>query len=259
MKRKQVYYYTDELNDEFFKTNYKTRKIDKNYKYINNNIFYKFASFILYRILATAYAFIYIKLVRRISFKNKRRLKTFKKSGYFIFANHTHANGDAFAPTVLNFPKKCYAITNADNVSIPVMGNMVKMLGALPLPDDYNASKKFMKALEYRFKQNCAIIVYPEAHIWPYYVGIRPFKSTAFKYPIKFNAPTFSCTTTYQATKRGYKTVVYVDGPFYANKSLPLAEQAEDLRNQAYNAMIERSKKSTYEKIKYIKKEERSK
>ncbi len=255
MKKKQIYYYTDEQNEEFYKTNFKTKKIDKNYKYVSNNIFYKIVTFILYRMIATTYAFIYIKIVRRISFKNKSILKAHKKSGYFIFSNHTNAMADAFSPSILNFPKQCYSITNADNVSIPIMGNMVKMLGALPLPDDFNASKNFMKALELKIKQKSAIIVYPEAHIWPYYVGIRPFKSTAFKYPIKFGVPTFSCTTTYQATKNRFKTVIYVDGPFYAPDNLSLTEKADSLRNQVYNKMLKRSESSTYEKIKYIKKE----
>ena len=42
------------------------------------------------------------------------------------------------------------------------------------------------------------ILIYPEAHIWPYYTKIRPFPSTSFRYPIKFNVPSFSITTTYQ-------------------------------------------------------------
>ena len=50
--------------------------------------------------------------------------------------------------------------------------------------------------------------------------------------------------------------VSYVDGPFYADKSLNEKEQQEELRNRVYEKMKERSKNSNIDVIKYIKKGE---
>ena len=129
------------------------------------------------------------------------------------------------------------------------------MLGAIPILSNIKAMKNFLNTIEKRIKKGYSITIFPEAHIWPYYTHIRPFKSVSFKYPVEFNAPVFCMTNTYQ--KRGknkIKIVSYIDGPFFADKSLNKKEQKEKLRNQVYECMVERSKNSDIEKIKYISK-----
>ena len=101
-----------------------------------------------------------------------------------------------------------------------------------------------------------AITIYPEAHIWPYYTKIRPFKTVSFKYPIEFNTPAFCMTNTYQSygkNKDKIKIVTYIDGPFFPDKNLTKSEQKQNLRDQIYNKMVERSKNSNIEHIKYEK------
>ena len=51
------------------------------------------------------------------------------------------------------------------------------------------------------------------------------------------------------------KIVIYVDGPFYPDRSLSEKEQQETLRNEIYNCMLERSKNSNFEYVKYVQKE----
>ena len=89
-------------------------------------------------------------------------------------------------------------------------------------------------------------MIYPEAHVWPYYTKIRPFISASFKYPTKLDAPSFSMTTTYQKRKRGKrpKMVVYIDGPFSGSDSRELCEAVKA-------KMEERSKLSNNEYIEY--------
>ena len=53
--------------------------------------------------------------------------------------------------------------------------------------------------------------------------------------------------------KKKPKIVIYIDGPFYPDKTLDLKAQQEDLRNRIYNCMLERSKNNSFEMIKYIK------
>ena len=49
---------------------------------------------------------------------------------------------------------------------------------------------------------------------------------------------------------------MYIDGPFFPNMELNLKQRKEELRNQVFEKMNERSKNSNIEHIKYIKKEE---
>ena len=105
-------------------------------------------------------------------------------------------------------------------------------------------------------QRKCSITIYPEAHIWPYYTKIRPFKDVSFKYPVQLNAPAYCFTNTYQSYGKNndkIKIVTYIDGPFYPNKELPPKQSQKELRDRIYNCMVERSKNSNIEHIKYIK------
>lgn len=257
--KKRVIYYDDELNNEFSGSNIKPTKIGANYKYISRNPFYLLLSFIAYRLIATPIAFFY-KLFRGVKFVNRKVLKKYKKHGCFVFANHTSAASDVLSPHLISFPTKTYVVVASENMNIPGLWGVTKMLGALPLPTSIGVTRNFMHAMEKRLVQGHPVLIYPEAHIWPYYTAIRPFKSTSFRYPIKFQVPSFCYTTTYQrqGKKKKPKMVIYVDGPFYPNKDLlDIKEQQEDLRNQVYNCMVERSKNSNFQYIEYIKKEKK--
>ncbi len=254
---KRVIYYSDELNEEFSGSSVKPKTIGADYKYISKNPIYKFFSFIAYRLIATPIAFLYVKC-KGIKFVNKQVLKKAKGRGYFVYANHTNKFSDVLSPHIISFPTKTYTIVASENVNIPVLGNATKMLGALPLANTLEGTRNFMNAVEKRVVQGHPVLIYPEAHIWPYYTKIRPYKSTAFRYPVKFQDPSYCYTTTYQQNgkRKKPKIVIYVDGPFYPDKSLDLKAQQEDLRNRIYDCMVERSKNSDYETIKYIKKGE---
>jgi len=256
MKRKEIVYYQDLLADEFVTPPKKLKSIVGNYKYINDSFFHRLGVFIAYRLIATPIAFIYTKLVRRIKFVGKDKLKPFKKKGYFIYANHTHAQADAFTPNIIVFPQRNYTVVNASNVSLPLLGRKTELLGALPLPEDLSSTRNFLKALATRYNQGSSILIYPEAHLWPYYNKIRPFTDQSFKYPAKLDAPVFTFTTTYQTGHRQkMRTIIYIDGPFIAPHDLSTWEKQTYLHEKALLAMRERAEKSDYEKIIYLRKE----
>ncbi len=254
MQKQQIQYYKDELNDEFEGKEITPIKIDGKYKYVHNNIFWKLTSFLLYRIIATPIAYLYMKFKFRLKIINKDVLKGLKGKGYFMYVNHTQDIGDAFNPTIVNFPRKVQVVVHPNNVSIPFWGNIIKFLGPLPIPGDIESSRNFMDAIQTYIDKKNVITIYPEAHVWNYYTKIRTFKSHSFKYPIKAEAPVVVMTITYNKTKREIPQIVaYIDGPFYADKNLSIKDQKEDLRNKAFNCMSERAKNNNIEYIKYIK------
>lgn len=253
--KQQTIYYTDELNDDFSSIKQNTIQVDCNFKYVHKNIFWKIGEFVVYRLIMKPFAFIYCKLKFRHKIVNKKVLKKYRKQSYFIYANHTLMAGDAFIPNLLDYHKKTYMVVHADNVSQKGLKNFMLMNGAIPIPTKLNGMPNFLNTLKYRTKKNSAIIIYPEAHVWPYYTKIRPFSSTSFRYPIKLNQPTFCITNTFVKTKfrKTPKVVTFIDGPFFVDSTLPPKEQENCLRNLVYNTMQNRSKYSNYEFIKYEK------
>jgi len=253
MKNRKVIYYEDELNDEFSTAKIEAKRIDEKYKY-KHNVIWNISSYIIQNVISMPIKVLYSKIKFRIQYVGKEKLKLYEKAGYFIYANHTQVFADTFIPSVGNYPKRNFLIVNPANVSIKFAKTLIEMLGAIPTPDTKTAMKNFLEVIEEKINKKYSITIYPEAHIWPYYTKIRPFKDVSFKYPVQLQTPSFCMTNTYQEYgKSKIKIVTYIDGPFFANSSLNKKEQQKDLRNQIYNCMVERSKNSNIEHIKYIK------
>ncbi|CDB31867.1 phospholipid/glycerol acyltransferase [Clostridium sp. CAG:575] len=260
MKQKEIIYYKDELNEEFSTAKIVPRKIDENYKYIHKSVIWNAIAFLLQNVLSVPIKFLYAKIKFKIKYVGKEKLKTYKKQGYFIYGNHTQIFADTFITSNTNYPKKNFFIVNPENVSMKFLGNIVEMLGAIPIPSNKEAMKNFLEVIEKRIKDGNSVTIFPEAHIWPYYTKIRPFKTVSFKYPVQLNVPTFSVTNTYQSYGKNndkVRIVTYVDGPFFPDDECKtMKEKQQNLRDKVYKKMVERSQNSNIEVIKYVKKEE---
>ena len=257
MKEKKVIYYNDELNDEFSSAKIIPIKIDGNYKY-NRSSLWNFCSLIAQNVLSMPIKIGYSKIKFRIKYIGKEKLKKYKKEGYFVYVNHTQEFADTFIPSIPIYPKRNFLIVNPENISMKFLKNIVEMLGAIPVPGDKDAMKNFLETIKSHIRKGHSITIYPEAHIWPYYTKIRPFKSVSFQYPVNLEKPVFCMTNTYQSYGKNndkIKIVTYIDGPFFPNTELSKKEQKEELRNKIYDCMVERSKNSNIEYIKYIKRE----
>ena len=256
MKEKRIIYYKDELNDEFSEAKITPRIIDENYVYEHKNPLWKFASLALQNVVSMPIKILYSKLKFRQKYIGKEKIKKYKNTGYFIYANHTQNFADVFIPSLPIYPKRNFFIVNPENVSMKFLGNIVQMLGAIPIPSNRKAMMNFLDSINKKIEKNYAITIYPEAHIWPYYTKIRPFKSVSFKYPVQLQKPTFCMTNTYQERKNGkVKITAYIDGPFFSDIKNPVKEQQQELRDKVYEQMVQRSQNSTYEHIIYKKSE----
>ena len=259
MDNKKVIYYENELNDEFSEAKIIPKKIDENYKYIHKNVVWNACAFLLQNVISIPIKYLYAKIKFKIEYVGKEKIKKYKKEGYFIYGNHTQSFADTFLISNAVYPKINYFIVNPENVSMKFLENIVQMLGAIPIPSNKKAMKNFLHTIEEKIKNGNSITIFPEAHIWPYYTKIRPFKSVSFKYPVKLEKPAFCMTNTYQnygKNNKKIKIVAYIDGPFFPDDGLTQKEKQENLRDKIYNCMVERSKNSNIEVIKYVKKED---
>lgn len=245
----RIYYYHDELKDDFACTNIKSVKLSHDYKFVRTDKKWRVCRFLFYKLLATPIAILIMAFTCRVKNKNVLRgykRKGGKKCGAFIYGNHTAYLTDALLPTRIAFPRTAYVAVASAAVSLKGVGGVVRVLGGVPVPCDMHGLKRFSEDITAVVGRGNWVAIYPEAHIWPYYTGIRPFGSASFKYPAKCGAPVFAYTTTYKKRlfSRKPKKVVYIDGPFYADESLSLKARAESLREQVYAAMCVRAKKS---------------
>ena len=257
-KDKKVVYYQDELKDDFAGTKIKTKTVDKNFKFIHTNPFWRFCSFLLYYCIGVPFMAIYMCLILRVKFVNKKVIK--KSQPCFFYGNHTGVI-DAFIPNLMLLPRRNRIVVSPDTISIKNLKNISQMFGALPIPTKLSGMKKFVQAIDYYHKRQ-HITIYPEAHIWPYYTKVRPFTDASFSYPVKYNAPTIAFFTAYTKPKgfsscfRKANITIYISDPLYPDEGLTGKDAQKNLRDKVYNFMIEKSKFSTYEVIEYRKKED---
>ncbi len=259
MKKKQrIIYYQNKLEDEFSKAKIKPRRIDKNYSYDNGRLCRRIGHIVWYSWCARPLARLFLKLKFRHRIVNRDiiadTLRERGRTGFFLYGNHTHALADAMIPSMVSAPADASVIVHPSNVSMPVLGRITPCLGALPLPDDGEAARNFLRAVQAEIARGGCVAIYPEAHIWPYYTKIRPFSDASFRYPLQYHAPVFCFTNTYRRRRRGrgVDIVTYVDGPFYGDESLKGRQQRKELRDRVYAAMTERSRENTVERIQYV-------
>ena len=252
MKERTIYY-SDLLNDDFAGMDIKTVQLPDDYRY--------FPKTALRRGFAGGLNFVVSPLAMLLQLTvygekivGRSKLKGYRKDGFFLYGNHTRSMGDAYCPNLLAFPKKAYIVASADCFSIKGIRRLVEDLGGIALPSSAKGFRNYTQAMKQHAGKGHIIALYPEAHIWPQYTGIRPFNSAAMHYPAESGKPVFTFTTTWHKRKilPGARTIVYVDGPFIPDMDLPMDQRKDALRNAAYEAMTERAKNSDYEKIHYV-------
>ena len=251
MKQK-IIYYKDELKDEFSRAIINPIMIDETYRYEHKSL-WNLCSYLLQNFISMPIKILYAKIKFRHKILGKEKLKNSKDQGCFVYVNHTQEFADTFLPSLACFPKRNFFIVNPENISMKGLKHLVELLGAIPVPGNLEATKNFKNIIEKLIKKNHCITIYPEAHIWPYYTKIRPFKSVSFKYPVELNVPIYTMTNTYRLKNKKIQIISYIDGPFFANKDIHPKQAQRELRDCAYNAMCKQSKNSTYEHIKYEK------
>ncbi|MBP5314065.1 MAG: 1-acyl-sn-glycerol-3-phosphate acyltransferase [Eggerthellaceae bacterium] len=258
MRAKRVIYYTDPINDDFATGKIKTKTVDATHKFVNRNIIWNVSAMILYYLVAAPLILMISKFYLGVKFENRAVLKQVRRGGYFLYGNHTR-DLDAFLPALSAFPKRVHIIAHANAVSTPILKHIVVMLGAIPVPSGTSGMKGFLEAVDLRIKEKRCVAIYPEAHIWPFYTGIRPFTETSFWYPVKMRVPAVAMVVTYRRRagvfrifKKPGMTITFSE-PFFADDKLSPKRAQKKLRDEVYCFMTKiSSEKENIEYIKYV-------
>ena len=261
-KSERVFYYESETDDPI-QTDEQEKgeevRLPEGYEFIPRNWFVRAYSAILFR-LFWIFGQWYERHYWQAKFYGREKLKQVRGSGYVLYANHTNAFHDVFGPAVVA-NRRIFTIISPVNLKVPGIGKFLPYIGALPLGKTSEEKKAFHEAADKRLKQGNCLVIYPEAHLWPYATKIRkyPAGDKSFVYASRNNLPIFTMTTTYHKRKdRKHGDLprmdVYVDGPFFPDTDKTEAENRAMLAKEAYESMVKYSKKNSYEYFEYKKK-----
>lgn len=242
-------------DDDFTETADQAFTLPEDYRFVRTDLGSRLLSGLIYGV-ALAFSAVYCRLVLHMRIRGRACLRGIR-GGFYIYGNHTQPFGDVFIPALCVFPRRIYTVVSPANYGIPVIGKLLPYLGALPLIPSLRGYRELMQAMEQRLDAGHPIVLYPEAHVWEYYTGIRPFPEAAFGYPVKFDKPVFAMTATYQKSKlfRRPRMTVWLDGPFAAAGDTA-KQKAASLHDAVYRTMLERSRSSNYAYIRYLPKEQ---
>ena len=143
----QIYYYEDELKDEFSKAKIIPKKSIKITIIHRKHILKKFLHRFCYTVVAKPVAWCFLKIKYHHKIIGKEKLKSCTIAVFLCMGTTHNAAADALIPTMVSHPADTYVIVHPNNVSMPIFGKVTPYLGALPLPDDADAAKNFIKEI----------------------------------------------------------------------------------------------------------------
>ncbi|MTV82593.1 1-acyl-sn-glycerol-3-phosphate acyltransferase [Secundilactobacillus folii] len=246
-KNGQTIFYQS-LTDDVIKSHQQDYQLPKSYKWQKNSVYICIQQ--VFQWLISGFAYFYCHWWLHIRYVNGNLLKQLH-SGAYLYANHTQPQGDVFSPfCVIHHPA---VIVSPANLGIPIIGRLIPLGGGLPIPNNIRDMHRFTEAVYQQVDQNHTVVIYPEAHVWPFATRIRPFNETSFHYPSYHPAPVYTMTTTYQASKWHQKPniTVYLDGPFFVDTSLPAKQRQKDLHDKVMLQFEKRSQNSSYAYLNY--------
>lgn len=246
-EKTKTIYWKDELNDDFNEVGLKRPPVPENYRYLSRLHVLPWMLYYLFcKPVFGTYCFFH-----GIRVKGKENLKALKKTGYFIYANHV-AISDAFKYAVVVPNKRVNVIAYSDTLTLKAAVPFTRALGYIPIPNDINNLKKMTDAIKYLIERKQSILIFPEAHIWPYYTKIRNFKQVSFSYPAEMMKPIIPAVTVWRGKpgKKPKQTIVF-GKPIYPNPELSPQENKRYLHEQCLLAMT--SIAESYQQVEYIK------
>jgi len=261
-KKTKTIYWSDELNDDFNEVGLDRPEVPEGYHYKRTNFFNNIVSGIFYHGIAKPILGLFC-VCKGIRFVGKSNLKALKGSGAYLYANHVAITDVMKYQTTLFFWKKRVNILGySDSLTMPVVRNLERALGYLPVPKhgDLKNLIALGDACDYYVKKKQFVLIYPEAHIWPYYTKIRNFPTGSFSYPSRSMAPVVPLVTTWRKPLIGKKPkqTIFIGYPIFPNPDLDKESNKIYLHDECLAAMKSMSDSVTqYEYIKYIKTEKK--
>lgn len=211
MKKKKYktveYVYPDDPHEHILKQRQKKNPppVDENYNYESKNIFFKLFSWFFYS-LAWLLLPIWAAFWMRPIVKGRKYLRQVRKQGVIMVANHIHKLDAPIICACANRSRKIRFVMLKENLDIPVTGQFLRALGGIPLGSTMGGMKNFSRYVHSLLERKKAVLIYPEAALWPYYTKLRPFLNGAFVFATKSKVPVLPMVYTFKVNKRGKKT-----------------------------------------------------
>ena len=218
-------------------------EITDDFDYVNDNFLFNTFSNLLYIIAYTLLSIIN-KFFFGFKIEGKENLENID-TGKVTVSNHVHPM-DCTMIGLANVPQKTFFTSLETNFKIPVVRRIIKLLNAIPIPQNIQYTRDFMDSIDELLKNKKTIHFYPEGSLWPYHNKIRHFKNGAFDFAVRNNVPVVPMVFKFNKGKKINNLIktrttitLVVQKPIYPNKLLEKKESILDLKERVYKSMCD--------------------
>ncbi len=211
--------------------------IDEDYDYVPNNLSFRLLSDTLYFLIAYPILKILTKIIYDLKIEGEENIRYFE-NGAVTISNHVLVLDCAMIGLACGFRKEHFT-TLAKSFKIPVVRRLIKLLKAIPIPEEISNKKNFFRAIDKLLQEGEIVHFYPEASLIPYCKNIRKFKNGAFEFSIRNNVPIVPMVIKFrkpEGLRRIFKNkpdvTLKVLKPMYAE-----GMQVDEFRDKVYETM----------------------
>ncbi len=135
--------------------------------------------------------------------------------------------------------KRMYKVIREGNYTNPPEGfaPIMRNCDTLPLSQNKETMKKFLRATNQLLQKGNFVLVYPEESMWWNYRKPRPLKNGAFRFAVKNHVPVIPMFVTMQDSEQigpdGFPIQIYtmhIEKPIYADQNLDDKQNIEKLK-----------------------------
>lgn len=165
-----------------------TKKSSKQIRIINFSPAYRAASAIFYQVVFFL-ALIFNTLFYRLQIIGRNNLHLEKA---LLVSNHSMYLDPATIAQAL-FPRRTHYTVLEETFSIPILGGMIRLLGAFPLPKG-NTMKLLLGPMKKALDETGFIHFFPEGKLYPNNTSIKEFKEGVCFFSIRYKIPVVPLT-----------------------------------------------------------------
>lgn len=195
---------------------------------------------VTYYLIAIPLLYLYTKFILNVKYKNTENFKNIK-GGAVLISNHVHTM-DSVMNALAAFPKKTIFTAIKDNFKRPVAGIFVRLLGAVPIPDNILENHIFFYEMTNLAKSGRFIHFFPEGQLVHHDENIRSFKRGAFKIAVDSSVPIVPIRILFKQKKtilnrNKQQIILDVGKPIFPDMSISSKDALEKIKLEAENYM----------------------
>jgi len=216
-----------------FHTPYKI-KADENYGYVAQTGAKRNLSKILCAFVCTVMP-LFLRIFQGLHIRGRENLRKLQ-GGAVSVCNHVHPM-DCVALACAFWRLDTYFLSQRENFCIPVIRHIIKILKALPIPENRAGYTEMFRQLEPEISGGALLHIYPEGSLRTDCMLLREFKPGAFRIADMYGIPILPCAIKIVRGKLRIKRILTIGEPVYSDISLPEHLRVEKLERDVRTAM----------------------